>query len=48
MRIDVIFNVVLWVINSVVWMANGHAGMSVLCLFGVLGSVMLGRLYSDC
>jgi hypothetical protein len=47
MRPDIMFNIAMWIANSVAWAYNGHAGMMVLSMFGVLGSVMLGRLYSD-
>ena len=46
-RIDLRFNVVLWIANSVVWAYGGHIGMFVLSALGVLGSVMLARLYAD-
>ena len=47
LRIDIMFNVGLWVMNSAVWAYRGHMGMFVLSALGVLGSVMLARLYAD-
>ena len=47
LRIDTIFNVVMWIANTVAWAYNGHIIVSVVSMLGVLGAVMLGRLYSD-
>lgn len=47
MRPDIMFNIVMWIANSVAWAYNGHVGMMVLSLFGVLGAVMLGRICAD-
>lgn len=47
MRIDAVFNVMLWLANAAVWVYNGSIPMALFSMLGVLGSVMLARLYAS-
>lgn len=47
LRPDIVFNIVAWVGNCVAWSYTGNIGMMVMSMLGLLGAVVLGRLYAD-
>lgn len=46
-RLDIVFNVGLWIANAATWSYNGNMGMAVLSMLGVLTAVMAGRLVAN-